>query len=599
MATSNTFKIVIVGHVDHGKSTIIGRLLADTGSLPEGKLEAVKANCERNSKPFEYAFLLDALKDEQAQGITIDMARCFFKSDKRDYILIDAPGHIEFLKNMVTGAARAEAALLVIDAKEGVQENSRRHGYLLSMLGIKQVAVVINKMDLVDYSESVFNQIVSEYSAFLKELDVEPTSFIPISAFMGENIVKPSNAMSWFKGQNILSTLDGFTAEEKAAEQPFRMFLQDVYKFTADGDDRRISAGRVESGQLSNGQEVIFLPSKKKTNVLRFEGFNEDSYETVKPGKSTGFQMSEQIYVKRGELVCRTDQVLPQVSRRFRANIFWMGREPFVPNKDYIIKIGTEKVTGRLARVNLVINAGEDLSKVEKAQIERHEVAECIIETRKPIAFDLNTDIEATSRFVIVDDYDISGGGIIRESMETDSSAYVEESIQRELRFERSQISNLIRRERYRQKPALVLFCGAKGADHKNLAKALEESLFNSGHLVYFIGMGNVKYSVDRDISMLDDQSNEHIRRFSEVAYLMMDAGLIVAGSMQTPTDDQIRLIESLISPHEVLFVRVDQKPNSVPQYEMMLDSEVEIKTNLVRVRNRLNELKITTDINE
>lgn len=196
--------IVIVGHVDHGKSTLMGRLLADTGSLPEGKLEQVKETCRRNSKPFEYAFLLDALKDEQSQGITIDTARCFFKTEKRDYIILDAPGHIEFLKNMITGASRAEAALLMIDAKEGVQENSRRHAYMLSMLGIRQIAVVINKMDLVDYDEGVFERVKAEYLEFLKQINVTPKVVVPASSFMGENIIQQSDKMPWYDGMCIL-----------------------------------------------------------------------------------------------------------------------------------------------------------------------------------------------------------------------------------------------------------------------------------------------------------------------------------------------------------------------------------------------------------
>ena len=204
METQNLLKIVIVGHVDHGKSTIIGRLLADTGSLPNGKLEQVQENCRRNSKPFEYAFLLDALKNEQRQGITIDMARCFFKTARRNYMIIDAPGHIEFLKNMVTGAARADAALLVIDAHEGIQENSKRHGYILSMLGIRQVAVIINKFDLADYKKEVYENIVREYSEFLSNIGVVATSFIPASGRFGDNIVKGSENIPWFKGPSIL-----------------------------------------------------------------------------------------------------------------------------------------------------------------------------------------------------------------------------------------------------------------------------------------------------------------------------------------------------------------------------------------------------------
>ncbi|MCR5262985.1 MAG: GTP-binding protein, partial [Clostridiales bacterium] len=236
--------IVIVGHVDHGKSTVIGRLLADTDSLPQGKLEQIREMCRRNSKPFEYAFLLDALKDERSQGITIDAARCFFKTAKRDYLIIDAPGHIEFLKNMITGASRAEAALLVIDAHEGVRENSRRHGYMLKMLGIRQVAVLVNKMDLVGYSEKTFASIEEEYRRFLDEIEIRPSAFIPVSAMEGDNIASLSKNMPWYSGNTVLDELDAF--EEREGEEnslPFRMPVQDVYKFTGSGDERRIVAG--------------------------------------------------------------------------------------------------------------------------------------------------------------------------------------------------------------------------------------------------------------------------------------------------------------------------------------------------------------------
>src|SRR3989338_4696020 len=243
--------IVIVGHVDHGKSTVIGRLLADTGSLPKGKLEQVQAECRKNAKPFEYAFLLDALKDEQAQGITIDTARCFFKSKKREYIIIDAPGHIEFLKNMITGAARAEAAMLVIDAHEGIRENSKRHGYMMSFLGIKNINICVNKMDLVNYSEEVFVRIKEEYTNFLSEINTVPTHFIPISALKGENMAAPSKKIPWYKGPSVLEAVDGFKKAAPKHQLEFRFPVQDIYKFTAEGDERRIMAGRVESDRKS------------------------------------------------------------------------------------------------------------------------------------------------------------------------------------------------------------------------------------------------------------------------------------------------------------------------------------------------------------
>jgi bifunctional enzyme CysN/CysC len=231
--------IVIVGHVDHGKSTIIGRLLADTGSLPDGKLEQIKQLCRKNAKPFEYAFLLDALKDERSQVITIDTARSFFKTDKRKYIIIDAPGHIEFLKNMITGASRADAALLVIDAAEGVKENSRRHGYMLSMLGIKQICVLVNKMDNVSYSEKAYLKIVSEYDAFLNQIGIKAEGFIPVSGMEGDNIAKISSNMPWYKEDTVLTVLISSKPQNLwirfLFECPYRMYISSRMTMMTEG----------------------------------------------------------------------------------------------------------------------------------------------------------------------------------------------------------------------------------------------------------------------------------------------------------------------------------------------------------------------------
>jgi bifunctional enzyme CysN/CysC len=346
--------VVVVGHVDHGKSTVIGRLLADTGSLPQGKLEQVKALCQKNAKPFEYAFLLDALKDEQAQGITIDTARCFFKTEKRDYIIIDAPGHIEFLKNMVTGAARAEAALLVIDAKEGVQENSRRHGTLLSMLGIHQVVVLVNKMDLVDYDPAVFESIRKEYTAFLGEVGIKPRGFVPISARDGVNLTHRAEG---YEGLTVLEYMDSFVKQSETDELPFRFAVQDVYKFTEEGDDRRILAGTVESGSVSVGDPVTFYPSGKHSTIKTLEAFNRPALRTVSSGQAVGFTLSEELYIRPGELMCRAGETPACVSSRFRTHIFWLGKSPMIPEKRYKLKLATARVPVYLAEVRRVLDA--------------------------------------------------------------------------------------------------------------------------------------------------------------------------------------------------------------------------------------------------
>jgi len=256
-ATCNLpLKIVIVGHVDHGKSTLVGRLLHDTGSLPEGKFEQIQQSCKKRGMPFEWSFLMDALQAERDQGITIDTTQIGFKTAKRNYVIIDAPGHKEFLKNMISGAAQSEAALLVIDAKEGVKEQSKRHGYLLHLLGVRQIAVLVNKMDAMNYSEEIFASIEKEYHAYLSEVGVTPTFAIPVSAREGDNIVSPSVNMQWYKGPSVLEALDGFAYAPASNNLPLRLPVQDVYKF----DERRIIVGRIESGTLSVGDELLFSP---------------------------------------------------------------------------------------------------------------------------------------------------------------------------------------------------------------------------------------------------------------------------------------------------------------------------------------------------
>ncbi len=410
--------IVVVGHVDHGKSTLIGRLLADTNSLPEGKLEQVKRTCEFNSKPFEYAFLLDALVDEQAQGITIDTARIFFKTQKREYIIIDAPGHIEFLKNMISGAARAEAAVLLIDASEGIAENSKRHAFMLSLLGINQIVVAVNKMDLVDFSENIFQKIKNDYSEFLNTIGIKPIEFVPVSAFYGHNLISRSGLMSWYKGKTILELIDSFIKEKVDEEKSFRMFVQGVYKFTENGDNRRIIAGTINSGTINVGDEIIFLPSGKKTLVKTIEIFGKDSPQFAVAEQAIGLTLTTQIYVRPGDLICRTDQQLPFTTNRFKANIFWMGKNNLSIHKKYKLKIGTNKVGLNIEKIESVMDASTLEISNDREFVHRHEVAKIIFRTDKPISFDLFSYIKTTGRFVIVDEYDIAGGGIIIEALE-------------------------------------------------------------------------------------------------------------------------------------------------------------------------------------
>jgi bifunctional enzyme CysN/CysC len=541
--------IVIVGHVDHGKSTVIGRLLADTGSLPEGKLEQVRAQCELNSKPFEYAFLLDALKDEQAQGITIDAARVFFKSRLRHYLILDAPGHIEFLKNMITGAARAEAALLVIDAQEGVQENSRRHGYMVSLLGIRQLAVVINKMDLVGWDRGVYDRIVREYGTFLDQVGIRPACFIPVSARGGDNIAGRTANLHWHEGPTVLGALDDFRSEPPPVERPFRMPVQDVYKFTKQGDDRRIVAGTVESGAVSVGDSVIFYPSGKKSRVKSIEAFNRPEQVRAEAGGAVGFTLQEQIYIPRGEMAALEHQPTPQVTTRLRVSLFWLGKEPMVNRKEYLLKLGTARVTARVEEILRVMDASTLDPTAQRNVIKRHDVAECVLKLDRAIACDLAEDVAATSRFVIVDDYEIRGGGIVREALADRQASVRNQVLLRNYKWEPSIIQPEHRAEKYNQKAALILVTGSNETERKGVAKALEGKLFEDGKVVYFLGIGNVLYGVDADIERKQANRLEHMRRLAEVANLMLDAGIILIVAASELTQDDLEVIKTAVQP--------------------------------------------------
>ncbi len=518
--------IVIVGHVDHGKSTITGRLLADNHMLPDGKIEQIKERCRRNSKPFEYAFLLDALKDEQSQGITIDTARAFFSTEKRNYIILDAPGHVEFLKNMVTGASRAEAALMVIDANEGIMENSKRHGYLLSMLGVRQIAVLVNKMDIVGYSEERFEEIKKCYSEFLREINVIPEAFIPVSGMCGDNIVLDGKAnMPWYNGRTVIEQLESFRSSGQNEKLELRLPVQDVYKFTSNGDDRRIIAGTVETGKLSVGDSVVFYPSGKKSKVRTIEEFNAEPQESVSAGKATGFTMTDQIYARRGDVVTLENEKAPIVSNRIKANIFWLGRKPLDTVSSYKIKLGTAKVNAKIEKIESVLDAST-LERTEKAEICRNEVGECIIRTERPVAFDTTADNPFLSRLVIIDNYEISGGGIVTGNGENGGG-----NITRDESLLRKEDRVLLQR----QKGAILWFTGLSGAGKSTIANILELRLNSMGYVVSRLDGDNLRFGLNKDCDFTAEGRRENIRRAGEVAKLFAETGIITLCTFISP----------------------------------------------------------------
>ena len=551
---SRLMKLVIVGHVDHGKSTLVGRLMSDTDSLPTGKLDFVKDICKRQGKEFEFAFLLDALEEEQEQGITIDTSQIFFNTQKRRYVIIDAPGHKEFLKNMVTGAANAESALLLIDAYEGIQEQSRRHGYILKLLGLTQVAVVINKMDLVNYDPEVYYKIKTEYSKFLGSMGIEAREFIPVSAKLGVNIAEASEEIPWYKGPSVLSMLDQFTEKQSPTHLPFRFPVQDVYKF----DERRIISGRVESGTVNVGDQLVFSPSNKVGVIKTIEAWSVEKQPIeAKASESIGFTLEEQIFVERGD-VATLKSDLPIISTTFDVNVFWMGKRHLEKGRTYTLKLTTQEVPCEIVEFKKVVDASTLETLEGQEFLAKNDVAEVTLRTVTPVTFDLFGSIPTTGRFVLVDEYDVCGGGIITTYTPNKSDRLRDEVRNRDFHWLKSDIKLEERSYKNGHQSALILIVGESGVGKAKLAKYLERKLFELNFQSYLLDGRNVALGVSADIdSQQIKQEGEVVRRFGEVAKLFLDAGHVVISTSNVFNQEDHTDLRLLVEPCQVVEIFV------------------------------------------
>lgn len=531
-----TLRVVFVGHVDHGKSTLIGRILSDTNSLPEGKLEQVQRACAAENMEFEFAFLLDALLEEQEQNITIDTTQIPFKTAKRNYMIIDAPGHKEFLKNMITGASSADAAVLVIAANEGVQEQSKRHAYLLSLLGVRQFCVVVNKMDLADYSEARFLEIEKKYRVFLKTLNLETDVFIPASARFGENITARSTKMKWHHGPTLAEALDAMTPMAPPTDLPLRLCVQDVYKF----DDRRIIAGRIETGMLQVGDELVFSPANKTSIVQSIEHWPPVTTAATSPranngiaiaGDSIGITLHEQIFVERGYVASHSKDA-PIETNRFHADLFWIARQPARLSHLYTARLATQEVKCQIVSLDEVMDSSSLERNPTKAdQLARNEVGRLTIQTRAPIVLDNHDRLPPLGRFVLVDDGMICGGGIIYGGVYTDRGAIKSKNIF----WSEGKITAQARAGQHGHRGAVVWLTGLSGSGKSTIAQALERELFIRAMHPYVLDGDNIRHGLNSNLGFAPEDRVENIRRVSEVAKLMADAGNVVITAFISP----------------------------------------------------------------
>jgi len=522
-------RIVIVGHVDHGKSTLVGRLLHETGSLPEGKLEMLKAVSARRGMPFEWSFLLDALQTERDQGITIDTTQIRFRTGSRDIVLIDAPGHAEFLRNMITGASQADGALLIIDALEGVRDQTRRHGYLLHLLGVKQVAVVVNKMDRVDFSGARFAAISQEISAHLSALGVTPSAVIPISARDGDGVAERTPRIAWYHGATVVEALDALEPARPLEQLALRLPVQAIYKF----DDRRILAGRIESGHLAAGDQIVVMPAGKVAKIKSVEGWPVTPINgSQTAGRSVGITLDRELFVERGDIIAHVG-TSPRDTRRIRARIFWLHDKPLTTGASILIRLGTRETRAVVVAINKAIDPGE-LSSVETTSIARNHVGEIDISLPQAVAADPYGDNPRTGRLVIEVNGRIAGGGLVL-SVDTGQRAIPVDIVPVESALRPDE-----RSARYRHHGAVVWLTGLPGSGKSTLARALERRLFGNGGSPVLLDGDTLRAGLNSDLGFSAADRSENIRRLAEVAtHLARNGHIAIVAAVSPSREDR------------------------------------------------------------
>lgn len=526
--------MVVVGHVDHGKSTLIGRLMYETGSLPDNKIKQIEDSSKRRGEVVEWAYLLDSLQLERDQGITVDTTRIWLRGQKRDYVFIDAPGHIEFVKNMVTGAASAEAAILVVDAGAGVDEQTRRHALLLKLLGIAHVIVAINKMDLVGYDAARFEAVKHETVEFLRMLEVEPNLVLPISARDGDNLTTRGNNLPWFDGPTVLQALEGVERLKKGADSPLRLPVQSIMRRGGE----RIILGTIASGTARVGDTLRFHPHGSEAKIAAFESWPEgQSVLSATTGQSVAIRLDRELFVERGQVASGVSHE-PQQSRAIRANLFWLAQESLHVGDTLKLRIGTAEYTVELTQLHQVVDL-TDLSPQAATEIKRNEVAQVTLMAGRSIVIDSFHELSLTGRGVLVRDYQIVGGCTF-EGVDTSVGAQhlipVGQSVELEERV-----------AAYGHQPAVLWMCGLSGAGKSTLAMALQRRLFSEGVHVTVLDGDNLRGGLCNDLGFDARSRHENIRRAAEVAKLMAQTGTVVIASFITPRHEDQDLARGIV----------------------------------------------------
>ena len=541
-------RFITCGSVDDGKSSLLGRLLWETKQVFDDQLISLQSDSQKfgtQGDELDYALLLDGLAGEREQGITIDVAHRYFATNRRKFIAADTPGHEQYTRNMVTGASTADAAIILIDARKGVLTQTRRHSYLVSLLGIQHVLVAVNKMDLVDYAEDVYRSIEAEYRTFADGLGLKAIRFVPVSALKGDNILENSKRMPWHLGTTLLNYIETVEIDaNRMQSQAFRLPVQWVNRPNL---DFRGFCGTVVSGSIQVGDRVRVVPSGSESNIARIVTHDGDLDRAI-AGQAVTLTLADEIDIGRGDIICAVDNPAP-VADQFKVTIAWMDESPLLPGRSYLLTIGAKTVNATVTQVRHKV-AVNTLEKLAAQQLELNEIGECSLTTSLPIAYDPYEVNRDTGGFILID----------RLSNNTVGAGLVHFGLRRaqNIHLQRLDIDKAVRSDQKNQKPCILWFTGLSASGKSTIANRVEKHLHLMGHHTYLLDGDNVRLGLNRDLGFTDAARVENIRRVAEVAKLMVDAGLIVLVSFISPFRSDRLMARGLVEPSEFIEIFVD-----------------------------------------
>jgi bifunctional enzyme CysN/CysC len=518
-------RFITCGSVDDGKSTLLGRLLYDSKMIFDDQLSALDADSKRigtQGQNLDFALLVDGLAAEREQGITIDVAYRFFSTDRRKFIAADTPGHEQYTRNMITGASTADVAIVLIDARKGILTQTRRHSYLVSLVGIRQIVLAVNKMDLMNYDRDLFDKIVADYMAFAAKLGIRNVTAIPMSALNGDNITKQSERMPWYRGPTLMGLLETVPVDhDRLRTLPMRFPVQWVNR---PDQNFRGFAGTIASGELSVGDKVRVQPSGKEGEIARIVTRDGDLQKAI-AGQAVTLTLTQEIDVSRGDILSAA-QMPAEVADQFEAQLVWMSEDPLFPGRNYWLKIGRRTVNATVTRIKHQVNVNS-MEHLAADKLDLNAVAVCNFSVDQPIAFDAYKDNPATGSFILID----------RLSNNTVAAGMVEFALRRanNIQPQHFRIDKTTRAQLNNQKPCVLWLTGLSGSGKSTIANLVEQKLFALGHRTYVLDGDNLRHGLNRDLGFTEQDRVENIRRVAEVAKLMVDAGLIVIATFISP----------------------------------------------------------------